>query len=155
MVLDGFTPPSVPIAAGVPQGSVISPLLFLIYIDLASHLENDLHLFADDSTLHIVFKNPGLRDICAESLQQDLDTIEKWASDWCITFNASKTEEMIISRKRVQNHPPLFFMNSELKPTQNITLLGVIITNTLTDIILYSKDKSFMELLSTIICISH
>ena len=38
---------------------------------------------------------------------------------------------MIISRKRIQNHPPLNFMNSELKPTKSITLLGVIITNTL------------------------
>ena len=133
VVLDGFTSPSVPITAGVPQGSVLGPLLFLIYIDdLASHLENDLHLFADDSTLHIVIKNPGLREICAESLQRDLYAIEKWASNWCITFNASKTEEMIISRKRTQNHPPLFFMNRQLKPAQNITLLGVIITNTLT-----------------------
>ena len=44
----------------------------------------------------------------------------------------SKREEIIISRKRVQNHPLLFFTNSELKPTQSITILGVIITITLT-----------------------
>ena len=46
-------------------------------------------------------------------------------------FNASKTEEMIISRKRSQNHPPLHFMNKKLQPTDNITLLGITITKTL------------------------
>ena len=105
IVPDGFTSSAMPLSAGVPQGSVLGPLLFLMYIDdLASHLENDLHLFADDSTLHVVIKNPSLRDICAESLQRDLCKIEKWASDWGITFNPSKTEEIIISRKRSQNH---------------------------------------------------
>ena len=67
--------------------------------DLASHLENDLHLFADDSTLHVVIKNPSLRDICTESLQCDLCKIEKWALDCCITFNASKTKEMMDQQK--------------------------------------------------------
>lgn len=133
VVLDGHTSSSKTLSAGVPQGSVLGPLLFLMYIDdLTSLVENDLHLFADDSTLHIVIKNSCDRTICAESLQRDLLTIEKWATDWCVTFNASKTEEMIISRKRNQNHPPLYFMNSVLHPTRCITLLGVIITNTLT-----------------------
>ena len=57
--------------------------------------------------------------------------IDTWASSWCVTFNASKTEEMIISRKRDQNHPPLYFMNNKLKPTGSITLFGVTISNTL------------------------
>ena len=96
--------------------------------DLASHLENDIRLFADDSTFHIVINN---RIICAESVQCDLNKIEAWADSWCVTFNASKTEEMIISRKRSQNHPPLHFMNKELQPTYSITLLGVTITETL------------------------
>lgn len=133
VVLDGFISTPKPLAAGVPQGSVLGPLLFLMFInDLASHLDNDLHLFADDSTLHAVIKNPERRAACTESLQRDLHVIEKWASDWCITFNASKTEEMIISRKRNKTHPPLYFMDNELKPTKSITLLGVVITNTLT-----------------------
>ena len=110
--------------------SILGPVLFLMFIDdLASHLEN--HLFADDSTFHIIIKNTCDRIICAESLQCDLNRIEAWADSWCVTFNASKTEEMIISRKRSQNHPPLHFMNKELQPTDSITLLGVTITKTL------------------------
>ena len=133
VVLDGFISTPKALSAGVPQGSVLGPLLFLMFIDdLASHLDNDLHLFADDSTLHAVIKNPADRAMCTDSLQKDLHAVEKWASDWCITFNASKTEEMIISRKRDKTHPPLHFMGSQLKPTKSITLLGVVITNTLT-----------------------
>ena len=69
-VLDGVTSSPMHIAAGVPQGSIIGPVLFLIFInDLASHLVNDLHLFADDSRLHI--KDSCDRTPCAESLQRD------------------------------------------------------------------------------------
>ena len=106
-------------------------LYFFFIDDLASHIENDIHLFADDSTLHIAIKNSCDKIICAEILQCDLNKIEAWADSWCVTFNASKTEEMIISRKRSQNHPPVHFMNKELQPTDSITLLGVTITKTL------------------------
>ena len=132
VVLDGSTSSAKPISAGVPQGSILGPMLFLMFIDdLASNLVNDLHLFADDSTLHIVIKNANDRSVCKDSLQQDLNAIEVWATSWCVTFNASKTEDLIISRKRSQNHPPLYFMNNELEPTDSIKLLGVTITKTL------------------------
>ena len=112
---------------------VFMVLYFFMFIDyFVSHLENDIHLFADDSTLHIAIKNTCDRIICAESLQCDLNQIEAWAllGRRCVTFNASKTE-MIISKKRSQNHPPVHFMNKELQPTNSITLLGVTITKTL------------------------
>ena len=132
VVLDGSTSSAKPISAGVPQESILGPILFLMFInDWASHLENDIHLFADDSTLHIAIKNTSDRIICAERLQCDLNKIEVWADSWCVTFNASKTEEMIISRKRSQNHPPLHFMNKKFQLTDSITLLGVTITKTL------------------------
>ena len=101
-------------SAGIPQGSILGPVLFLMFIDdLASQLEKDIQLFANDSTLHIAIRNTFDRIICSESLQCDLNKIEALADSWCVTFNASKTEEMIISRKRSQNHPPLHFMNKE------------------------------------------
>ena len=132
IVLDGSTSSAKRISAGVPQGSILGPVLFRMFIDdLASHLENDIHLFADDSTFHIAIKNTCDRIICAESLQCDLNKFKAWADSWCVTFNTSKTEEMIISRKRSQNHPPLLFMNKELQRTDSITLLGVTITKTL------------------------
>ena len=114
IVLDGSTSSAKPMSAGVPQGSILGPVLFLMFIDdLASQLENDIHLFTDDSTLHIAIKNTRDRIICTESLQCDLNKIEELADSWSVTFNANKTEEMIISRKRNQNHPPHHFMKKE------------------------------------------
>ena len=133
------------ISAEVPQGSILGPLLFVVFIDdLASYLKNDLHLFAADSTLHIVIKSTNDRALCAESLQQYLNNIETWASSWYVTFNASKTEEMIISRKRDQNHPLLYFMKNKLEPTGSITFVGVTISNTLSwaQHIRYSQENS-------------
>ena len=101
-----------PITAGVPQGSILCHVLFLMFIDdLASHLENDIHLIADVSILHVAIRNTCDRTLCAESLQCDLNKIEAWADSWCVTFNARKAEKIIISRKRSQNHPLLLFMN--------------------------------------------
>ena len=71
------------------------------------------------------------KNICAERLQYELLAIEKWAADRCVILNACKNEEMIISKKRNQNHPPIHFRNCPLKPT-NTSILGVTITNTLT-----------------------
>ena len=132
VVLDGYTSTKKTISAGVPQGSILGPVLFLMFIDdLSAHLENSLHLFADDSTLHLTIKNNEDRSPSRDSLQRDLDSVQAWASDWCVIFNASKTEDMIVSRKRNLNHQPLFFMNNRLVPSSDITLLGVTISNTL------------------------
>ena len=61
-------------STSVHQGSILGPVLLLMFIDdLASHLENDIHLFADDSTLHTATKDTCDRIICAESLQCDLN----------------------------------------------------------------------------------
>ena len=58
MVLDGSKSSAKHLCAGVQQGSILGPVLFLMFIDdLASHLENDIHLFADDSIFHIAIKN--------------------------------------------------------------------------------------------------
>ena len=68
-VLDGSTSSTKPISAEVPTGSILDYVIFFMFIDnLASHLQNDIHLFADDSTLHIAIKNTCDRIIRAESL---------------------------------------------------------------------------------------
>ena len=68
VVLDGSTSSAKPISADVPQGSILGPLLCLMfYDDLASHLDNGIDLFADDSALHIAIKNTCDKIICAET----------------------------------------------------------------------------------------
>jgi hypothetical protein len=79
------------VLSGVPQGSVLGPLLFIIYInDMSDSVVNLLKLFADDSKLVSVIK-------CEEDLvrlQQDLDKISEWAIKWKMSFNHKKCKFM-------------------------------------------------------------
>ena len=66
-----------PVTSGVPQGSVLGPLLFLIYInDIAEGMEGQIINFADDSKLYRAIKNEQY----ADALQKDIDQIEQWSS---------------------------------------------------------------------------
>lgn len=78
------------IHAGVPQGSVLGPLLFLIYInDIVLNLQSLIKLFADDTSLSLSLADPTRR---AEILNEDLTTISLWANKWKVIFNENKTK---------------------------------------------------------------
>ena len=85
--------------AGCPQGSVLGPLLAVLYLNkLADITTNDILLFADDTSLH----KPHVKENPLEtqqSLQKDLDKIQEYGNQWAITFNASKTIQQTFSRK--------------------------------------------------------
>ena len=113
------------VTAGVPQGSVLGPLLFLIYInDIVVDIESIIKLFADDTSMYLCLENHQLR---AEILNSDLVKIMTWANNWKVNFNQSKTELMNITNKRNQPFLPLYFGTDVLQNTEAHKHLGVIL----------------------------
>ena len=90
----------------MPQGSVLGPIFFLVYInDIVDGLQNDIQLFADDTSIYSVVKD---KDEAAANLNQDLERVNLWAWQWKMQFNNDKTEEVIFSVKRSKiEHPTL------------------------------------------------
>ena len=102
--------------AGVPQGSILGPLLFLFYInDLSNDLSSNCKLFADDTSLFSVVNNILTS---ATTLSQDLKAITKWGFQWKMIFNpdlSKQVQEVIFSRKiKKLLHPTLLFNNIPL-----------------------------------------
>ena len=88
VVVDGVTSESVPVTSGVPQGSVLRPILFLIFIhDMPQCTKHSqVRLFADDT---IVYLTVTAVDNC-EKLQEDLKRLEKWEEEWQMEFSPCK-----------------------------------------------------------------
>jgi hypothetical protein len=99
VVINGSKSDILELYAGVPQGSVLGPLLFLVYInDLSDGLSGGTFLFADDSSIfHNVNRN--LRE-CIIRMNRDLEIVNKWAKQWLVTINAIKTVFMLFSTTR-------------------------------------------------------
>ena len=101
------------IKAGVPQGSILGPLLFLVYInDLPEGLTTNAKLFADDTSLFSVVHDSTLSSV---SLNNDLLKISHWAYQWKMTFNpdvSKQAQEVVFSRKGITtNHATVYFNN--------------------------------------------
>ena len=100
VVLNGTVSDWRSINAGVPQGSVLGPLLFLVYInDLSDNISSEMRLFADDSSL---FTRVEEVNETHEKLIKDLQTVTNWAYQWEMVFNPDITKqalEIIIFRQ--------------------------------------------------------
>lgn len=118
----------VSISAGVPQGSILGPLLFLVYInDIVNDISSNIKLFADDTSLYIVVDNPLT---AATSLNSDLDRIHSWANTWLVSFNPEKTKTITFSRKLSKpSHPSLSYNSIPISQVTSHKHLGVTLSH--------------------------
>ena len=105
------------ISAGVPQGSILGPLLFLIYInDLTAGLTCNVKLFADDTSLFTIVQDSTT---AANDMNHDLELMKQWINDWRMSFNPDPQKqavELIFSRKRIEiDHPVVLFNDIPVK----------------------------------------
>ncbi len=97
VVVDGVKSSPVTVDSGVPQGTVLGPLLFLLHInDLPQHVTSTVRMFADDCLLYRAIKSQQDQ----LELQHDIDSLVTWSKTWGMSFNAQKCNIMRISRSR-------------------------------------------------------
>ena len=117
--------------AGVPQGTILGPLFFLIYINyLSDGILSLVKLFADDTSLFSVVQNKN--DLASSQFNNDLSKVSDWANTWKMSFNpdpSKQAQEVIFSRKCTkEDHPPIYINNipvTHMLPFKNI--LGCIL----------------------------
>ena len=116
------------VTSGVPQGTVLGPLVFLIYIsDIVHNLNSKIKLFADDAVLYSEVSN--VQD--ANLFQQDLDTLSCWAATWQMNFNLVKCNIMSITRSPLKFPAGYKLCNSPLESISCHKYLGVFMRDNL------------------------
>lgn len=129
-----------PLKAGCPQGSVLGPLLALLYLNgLSNKTTNEILFFADDTCLFAQHDRGNETDV-RNSLQNDLNEILAYGHDWLITFNASKTIQQTFSYRQDKIAPNLIFDSKPIPVVEKHKHLGII----------FSKDLRFHEQINEI-----
>ena len=117
------------ITSGVPQGSVLAPIMFMVYInDIVEGVNSYMNLFADDAKLlrRVKKREDG------EMLQKDLDNILEWSHKWEMEFNVKKCKVMEFGKGRNRTTSNYCLGNTQLSKTKQEKDLGVIIQDNLT-----------------------
>ena len=130
VVVDGSTSDSADVKSGVPQGTVMGPLLFLLFInDLPQVVDpgTQVRLFADDCLIYRIIKS--IHD--QVQMQKDLDALQLWGELWGMKFNASKCNILTVSN--MENPITKFYQlnNTILEHVDSATYLGILLHKSL------------------------
>ena len=143
--VDGQAFPLLPISSGVPQGSILGPLLFIIYINSApgaTDARTTVQLYADDMKCYRVIDN----DIDAVQLQRDLLSLNSWSSEHFMKFNVNKCKHLVITKKRNFVHTSYNLNGSQIAVVSAEKDLGVHVSSNLSwndhiDLIISKANK--------------
>ena len=93
-----------PVRQGVPQGSILGPILFLVFVnDMPLHLNNStIDIYADDTTLSLSANWNNITSL-TQALSNDLENIEKWSTENKMYINTEKTKALLVTGKRLQH----------------------------------------------------
>ena len=129
VVVNGVKSDWAPVLSGVPQGTVLGPLLFSLYInDISSDIESEIRLFADDCVCYREIKDKE----DTMKLQMDIDRLGSWARKWGVRFQPVKCNMMQLTRKRINKiHASYTLEGIDLENVESIKYLGVTITSDL------------------------
>ena len=105
--VDGSSSKVLPVSSGVPQGSVLGPILFIIYVDGITKVAGNLSLFANDILLYCPIQN--IEDFAF--LQNVVTKLCSWTNDNLLDFNANKCKYMLISKRRQPFIPVVLTVN--------------------------------------------
>ena len=153
VAVNGSESSTVPVLSGVPQGSVLGPLLFLIYIDdlpdSIMGICSTVNLFADDVLLYHTIAN----EADYEALQTAISLIERWSASNFLNFNTTKCKYMVISRKLTRTSPPaqLQLLGQPLQMVESYKYLGLLLSSNMSWSphieSIYSKARQILGLL--------
>ena len=125
------------ISPGEPQGAVLGPVTFLIYInDITENIKSNIKLFADDTSLYVTIDEDAVT--ATNQLNDNLAQISKWADTWLVKFNAGKSKALSYTQRNLSNiELPLSFNNTTLHTVAKHKHLGVELSTNLS----WKKDQ--------------
>ena len=126
------------LACSVPQGSVLGPLLFVLYtaelVDIAAEIGINIHMYADDTQLYVHCKPSDTTDAVAK-LERCIAVVDKWMAASRLKMNSDKSEVIWVGSKRttlMHARPAIRIGNDTISATDKARLLGVLISPDLT-----------------------
>ncbi len=122
--MEGNKSTSAVVTSGVPQGIVLGPLLFLVFInDLPEAVSSSIRLFADDALLYRCIRS----DTDVKQLQDDLDHLQTWEKTWLMSFNPDKCEVLRVTNKTNIIDAHYSIHGTVLRTVDEATYLGITI----------------------------